>query len=1217
MDFKGVYVNLLLDSILPISALADTGCSSFAVISERVVQKHQLDTVRISLEQVTGVQDNATHEVAWLHIDMDGFEDRVLAYVIPGQKEDLILGAAWLAKHEAMVDVANQRLVMPHLGIYLGQRAPLERDRTIVELGGEAMKQLLHRKRQRAKVVEVYTASMYDIRMALQRKTEFEAGTLPEWMGSRAATAFDRTKTESLPAHRLGVDHAINLKKDAQGNELQIPSSPLYKRSKEELLVLRKTLNDLLEKGLIRQSNSPISSPVLFVKKSDGSLRFCCDYRKLNEVTQGDAYPLPLIQETLRTIASARWVSKVDVIAAFHRLRMKLGDEWKTAFATRFGAFEWLVMPFGLTGAPATFQRYVNWVLRHHLDIDCSAYLDDVVIYSDGTQEEHRTLVRKIVTLLGDAGLQLDIKKCAFEAESILYLGYIIEVGKGVRMDPKKVEALRQWQSPTSVRGVRSFLGFANFYREFIPRFSEVAAPLTALTKKDLAFEWRPEAQAAFERLIGAMLKAPALAAWDPEAETIVEADASGYVVGGALLQRSTTDGLWRGVSYYSRKMTPAEANYPIHDKEMLAVVACLREWRPELTGRRFLVHSDHKNLAYFRKSQHLSERQMRWAGDMLSFDFEIKHQAGISQVLSDALSRRDQDLPKDAQDDRLRERQVKFLDEQDGLLRVHARMLQVLVTEVRHESNTRDPPAYPVDQVAATPSPTEPWTPAPFEDESLQKLWDEALLQDTRYREIFRRVASHDRRFEPSWQLAVSPSECSIDNVGRLRWRGAIWIPDFEPLRTRLIQRVHDSPLGGHPGRESTRDLLRREFIWPKMGEDVRRFVRNCDVCGRSKVWRDQKKGLLKPLPVPDRQWSELSVDFVVQLNPSDECTNIMVVTDRLTKNVIFEPMREITAASVAKALLWGVFRHHGLPRSIVSDRGPQFVSLFWAEVCKALKINRRLSTAWHPQTDGATERANQELEAYLRMFVALNQDDWAPVLPIAMVAINNRTAASTGFSPFFLTHGYHGEIVPIVSSENADTSTQKSPARQARDWLRRLADATELAQAAIAEAQEIQEHHANRHRQAAEVFRVGDRVWLRMKNIKTQRPTKKLDWLALPYRVLELVGTHAVRLDVPRGIHDVFHVDLVRRAATDPLPSQTSDAWEPLAIQIDGVDEYEVESIVGHRRRGRGWQIRVKWRGSAEPTWEPLRDVLDLEALVQYEGNLTTVPWTTSRTA
>ena len=267
-----------------------------------------------------------------------------------------------------------------------------------------------------------------------------------------------------LPPARPDVDHAIEL-----DDGKVPPAMPLYSMSKEALLVLRKTLTEYLDKGFIRASSSPAGAPVIFVKKPGGGLRFCVDYRGLNEITRRDCYPLPLIDETLRRIATAKWISKVDVIQAFHRIRIRAGDEWKTTFNTRLGAFEWLVTPFGLNGAPATFQRYINKLLMPWLDVNCSAYLDDVIIYSDGTRAEHRKLVKAIVTALGEGGLQLDIEKSEFEAASIKYLGFIIKAGKGIRVDPEKVAAIRDWEPPTLVKGIRSFLGFANFYRTFIP----------------------------------------------------------------------------------------------------------------------------------------------------------------------------------------------------------------------------------------------------------------------------------------------------------------------------------------------------------------------------------------------------------------------------------------------------------------------------------------------------------------------------------------------------------------------------------------------------------------------------------------------------------------------------------------------------------------------------------------------------------------------------
>ena len=234
---------------------------------------------------------------------------------------------------------------------------------------------------------------------------------------------------------------------------------------------------------------------MLFVKKPGGGLRFCVDYRKLNGITRKDRYPLPLITETLRQLSQATWFTKLNVIAAFHKIRIKEGDEWKTAFHTRYSLYEWLVTPFGLSGAPATFQRYINRTLREYLDEFCTAYIDDVLIYSNGSLADHRSKVKKVLQRLQDAGLQLDIDKSEFEVQRVKYLGYIIEASKGVQVDPKKIAAIKEWAVPTTVKGVRGFLGFANYYREFIPRFSHIATPLNALTKKDAPFLWTNQFQ--------------------------------------------------------------------------------------------------------------------------------------------------------------------------------------------------------------------------------------------------------------------------------------------------------------------------------------------------------------------------------------------------------------------------------------------------------------------------------------------------------------------------------------------------------------------------------------------------------------------------------------------------------------------------------------------------------------------------------------------------
>ncbi|KAB2111391.1 hypothetical protein AG0111_0g1936 [Alternaria gaisen] len=412
--------------------------------------------------------------------------------------EDIYLGRGWMNHNNVSVAPAKKSIFIHSTGVRVRLTEGISKQK-IRQVNAAAFSALIHRHRRAPNSVQIFAASIADIDKALQPKKRVDVRALLPEQYQEYYGLFDPKAAEKLPPHRgPGVDHSIELElKDSQP-----PWGPLYSMSRGELLVLRKELTSLLEKGFIRK----------------------------------DRYPLPLIRETLNNLSKAKWFTKLDVIAAFHKIRVAEGDEWKIAFRTRFGLFEWLVTPFGMANSPSTFQRYINWTLREFLDDFCSAYLDDVLIYTDGSLKQHQEHVRKVLRKLQDAGLQVDIKKCEFEVKSTKYLGFIIKAGKGISMDPAKVAAIREWEAPQTVKGVRSFLGFANFYRKFIKNFSQLAAPLTRLTG-DVSFRWGPEEQSAFDKLKEIFMSEPTLASFDPERETVLETDSSGFAVGGVLSQ--------------------------------------------------------------------------------------------------------------------------------------------------------------------------------------------------------------------------------------------------------------------------------------------------------------------------------------------------------------------------------------------------------------------------------------------------------------------------------------------------------------------------------------------------------------------------------------------------------------------------------------------------------------------------------------------------------
>ncbi|UTT93017.1 hypothetical protein NDA17_003613 [Ustilago hordei] len=394
---------------------------------------------------------------------------------------------------------------------------------------------------------------------------------------------FDEVEADKLPHH---TEHDLHLELIEGGKP---PQGPLYLKGPKEMSELRRYLDENLEKGFIRPSKSPARSPVLFVPKKDGGLRLCVDYRGLNEITVKNRAPLPLIEEQLFLLRKARIYTKLDLRAAYNLIRIAKGDEWKTAFGTQLGLYEYLVMPFGLANAPAHFQSFINDIFRDIIGVYVVVYLDDFLIFSD-TEEVHVKHVTEVLTRLRSNRLFAKLS-CEFHTKTVEFLGYIIKP-TGIEMDPEKVRTVKEWPMPESIHDIQRFLGFANFYRRFIAHFARIAKPLTALVKpieRFKKFELPEEAQQAFHKLIQAFTSAGVLQHFDYHLPTRLETDASDFAIAGVLKQEH--EGRWHPVAFYSRKMSSAEKNYEIHDKELLAVVACLTlvathaSWTTEPTG--------------------------------------------------------------------------------------------------------------------------------------------------------------------------------------------------------------------------------------------------------------------------------------------------------------------------------------------------------------------------------------------------------------------------------------------------------------------------------------------------------------------------------------------------------------------------------------------------------------------------------------------------------
>ena len=941
-----------------------------------------------------------------------------------------------------------------------------------------------------------------------------------------------RDYPDVFPSELPGMppERAVEFRIDLVPGARPIAKAP-YRLARPFQEELKKQLDDLLAKKLIRPSVSPWAAPVLFTEKKDHSWRMCVDYRALNNVTIKNKYPLPRIEDLFDQLRGAKVFSKIDLQSGYNQIRVREQDIEKTAFATRYGHYEFMVMSFGLTNAPAYFMEAMNSMLHKYLDDFVVVFIDDILIYSK-TEEDHSRHLRIVLETLRKHKFYAKLKKCEFWISEVGFLGHVINQD-GIAVDRGKIASVVDWERPTSVKEVRSFLGLAGYYRRFVKDFSLIAKPMTMLTHKGVKYEWTDECEQSFQTLKNKLVSAPILTLPEPGKPFTIYSDASRIGLGCVLMQ----DG--KVIAYASRQLRTHEQNYPTHDLELAAVVFALKIWRHYLYGERCDVFTDHKSLKYIYTQRDLNLRQRRWLELIKDYDLNIQYTPGKANVVADALSRKAVPSTLDCLIADFERMDISYC------------FAGTVVTETQLVIESAIP-----DRVL------------------------EAQQSDPFMKRVRERISEgHTENF-------------TLDAKGAVRLRGRLCVPQDAEVKQDILREAHRTPYSIHPGENKMYQDLRRSYWWRKMKADVASYVASCGVCQQVKAERRRPAGKLQSLEVPMMPWDDITMDFVVGLPRTQRGKDsIWVVVDRLTKVAHFIPVRTTNSASdLAPIYVREIVRLYGVPNSIVSDRDAKFVSKFWESLQKAMGTQLKFSTTFHPQTDGQSERTIQTLEDMLRSCVLSWKGSWEDHLPLVEFAYNNSYHASIRMSPFEALYGRKCRS-PLCWDAVGERSILGP------DWVQQTSErVTEIRQHMRA-AQSRQKSYADTRRRGLEfnvgdevLLKVSPTKGIVRFGTKGKLSPRYIG----PFTILARIGSLAYRLDLPdsmKGVHNVFHVSMLRKHLRDP---EHRIVLEPVTIEQDLTFESRPVKILEESEKVMRSRIlkyvKVLWshQTEREATWE-----------------------------
>ena len=856
---------------------------------------------------------------------------------------------------------------------------------------------------------------------------------------------------------------------------------PPHRLGPEKEAEAERQVQELLQRGLIEPAYGAWSSPVVLVKKKDGTWRFCVDYRRLNSVTQQDAYPLPRIDESLDALAGSKYFSTLDLVSGYWQVPMDSDAQDKSAFITRAGLWKWKVLPFGLTSAPATFQRLMEQVVHGLHWKTLLLYLDDIIVIAPDFQT-HLTRLGEVFDRLRQAGLKLKPTKCELLQTEVRYLGHVVSQ-HGVATDPEKIDAVARWPVPTGLKELQAFLGTVGYYRQYIEAFATVAKPLTKLTGTGEAWMWTEDQQRAFEMLKQCLVTAPVLGYPDPGLPYVLDTDASKDGVGAVLSQ--IQEGKERVIGYYSKTLSPPEKNYCVTRRELLAVVKGMKHFRPYLYGRTFELRTDHASLMWLCRRREPSDQVARWLEALAEFKYTISHRAGPKHGNADGLSRRPCGDCKQCQ--RIEERDggptwSEIQQELEPHSQIEARPIQDNMPsplQLSKEQSTGGGAVATIYKLIET-------------GEGLSK--EQLELGSAELRKLYQR--------RPSMRInSQKVLEIQVVVNGRPRWNAIC--PGQN--RTALIWQTHQM---SHSGVGRTIGRLQLTWYWVGLTADVRRVIRTCEVCQKAKSGGTQSVSGHQRL-FAGRPWQKVAVDLVGPL-PETQAKNrwILVLTDHFTRWQDALPLPDATAPTVATVLDERVFCYFGLPEQIHSDQGAQFESQLMEELCALWRIDKTHTTPYHPQSNGVVERNNRGLGDSLRtLLLSRGQDEWDQLLPQIMRAFRGTPHSATGETANMMMLGRELRLPDQLQFHPPPAEVEPQ-----QEYSLRMAERLSAVHEMLREQQkEIRQED----QEEPLLFSPGDMVWLENRRRKRgENPKLQAKFLG-PYVVIEAWANHTYEIE------------------------------------------------------------------------------------------------------